>query len=212
MRTMSIITAITPTTKDPNRASIKVGRRRVTTLSDSLIAELGLTIGEIWDDALASRIAGAQQYDQALRYAMNRLNRRALSTTQLSDKLRQAGFDEPVTQRVIDHLGELNVLDDEALGRVLIEEIIAHKPAGSRLLHQKLMQRGLDRDLADRLINQACHPQDEVAEAAMLAAGRLVTMRSLDGATRRRRLWSMLGRRGFDPETIEAALESLDDQ
>ena len=210
MRLMRTITAITPT-KDPGRASIKVDRRRVATLRDSLIADLGLTVGEVWDDDLASRVAEAQQYDKALRDAMNRLNRRALSTTQLADALRRTGFSETITQRALDRLSELNVLDDESLGRALIEEILARKPAGPRLLRQKLMQRGLDRNLADRLADEAGHERDEVAEAATLAAGRLETMRSLDEATRRRRLWSMLGRRGFDPETIEAALARLDE-
>jgi len=75
-----------------------------------------------------------------------------------------------------------------------------------------LTQRGLDRALIDRLLDaDRPRPEDAVQGAADLARKTLRTLGRFDPPTRKRRLWAMLARRGFDTDTIEAALRSVED-
>lgn len=203
------ITAITPLAQDPKRATVKVDGRRVATLSVNMIGDIKLAVDQSWDDTLAARVAEAGQYDKAMRAAMQRINRRPLSRAELCGKLRQLGFASAVMKCVVDRLSELSLINDVALGRSLIDEIQRRKPAGPRLLRQKLLQRRLDRVTVDQIVEHECAQRDASADALRLVQSRLRAMNSLDEQTRRRRLWGMLARRGFDTDTIDAALSAV---
>ncbi|MFA9479950.1 regulatory protein RecX [Phycisphaerales bacterium AB-hyl4] len=208
----SQITAIKPTQRDPSRATVRVAGRVVATLPQQRIAELELEVGMPWTDTLAASVSEAAVYDKALRQAMNRLARRGRSRSELDRKLAQLGYEPNVRERVLDRLTELNFLDDDALGRALMREIQARKPAGPHLLRQKLRQKGLDRELVDRLVAETRESQDQAGDAADLLRRRLPAMARLDPATRKRRLYSLLARRGFDGDAIQSAFESLADE
>ena len=128
---------------------------------------------------------------------------------QITDKLRQAGFGNEPCQGVIDHLVARNLIDDEAYGRALLREILRGKPAGPRFLRMKLQQKGLERHLIDQLVDEACDGMDSVGAAKQLVDARLRSTARLDPIKRKRRLWGMLARRGFDSETITEALQDL---
>lgn len=203
------ITALRPTKRDPDRASIHVNGRVVATLSYRHISELRIEEGQVWDEALAQRVAETALYEKAMKRAMNRLNRRAMSRRQLDRKLTELEFDEPTRKRVLDRLESLSLLDDEAYGRAVVREAMSRKPAGPRLLQQKLYQKGIDRKLADRLIAEAVEPDDQVGKAVELAQRKLRSLSRFDAVTRKRRLYGLLARRGFGPETIGDALDRL---
>lgn len=208
---MGQITAISATKRDPQRATVRAGGRVVATLSVNRISELGLQVGQTWDEALARQVADSAVFDKAMRAAMQRLNRRALSCRQLDRKLRDLGFEDAVRARVRDRLLELGVLDDEALGRAVMRQLQSRRAAGPRLLRDKLMQRGLDQQLVDRLVDESPGAADQVSQAVALVQQKLTSMARLDVQVRRRRLWGMLARRGFESETIESALQQIAD-
>lgn len=166
-------------------------------------------MGQRWDDLLARSVAEAAAYDQALRTAMGKLNRRAMSRSQLNGKLRQLGFDQPLRQRVLDRLTALGLLDDEALGRALIHQVTLRRPAGPRLLREKLAQKGLARPTIDCLLSEVAGSTDPLQQALVLARHHLGQRGGLEPRVRRRRLYGLLTRRGFDPDTIDAALRAL---
>lgn len=203
------VTAIRPTARDPGRASVRVGGKVVATLSMRRIEDLGLHVGQPWDTALAARVAAAVEQDKAMRQALNRLARRAMSRRELDRKLRERGFDEPVREHVLDRLTELGHIDDEQFGRALIEDVRRSRAAGPRLLEQKLFQKGLDRTLIAQLIAETRNDANESDQAMQLAHQKLRQMQRLDANTRRRRLYGLLARRGFDAETIDHVMQSV---
>lgn len=206
------ITAIKPTKRNPDRATVRVGKRVVGTLSVRSIAQLGLRVGQPWDAQLEEKITSTSVYDKAMRQAMNRLNRRMLSSKRLDDKLRDLGYEPDIRQRVLDRLAELKFIDDEAFGRALIRDITLRKAAGPRLLQQKLYQHGIARSLIEQLIRETQENTDDSAQALDLAQRKLRQMAKLDPAARRRRLYGQLARRGFTPDTIRNVMEQIADQ
>lgn len=202
------ITGIVPTRRDPNRASIRVDGKAVATVSFRHVQDLNLHVGRPWDDALADAVAQAALYDKAMKRALNRLDRRAMSRRELDRKLKELEFDEPTRQRVLDRLAELGLLDDAAFARAIVRETLARKPAGRRLLQQKLFQKGIDRRVADAAIAEALDATDQSAAAVELVRKRLRSMQRLDPVARKRRLYGLLARRGFDPDAIDDALRA----
>lgn len=207
---MRRITAISPTKRRGGGFVVQVDDRTVATLSERSVAELRLVVDRAWDAELAEQVARAQKFDRAYEAALSRLNRRALSRRQLGDRLRQLGHDQAVVAQVLDRLEALHLLDDEVLGRELIRQTLAGDPAGPPLLRSKLMQRGLKGPLIDRLLSEAAPaPGGLVRGASALAQKKLPTLARLGPVARKRRLWALLARRGFDHDTIEAALQDL---
>ncbi len=223
---MATITHIKASQRDARRLHIRVGNKAAATLPASIVAELGLTVGQIWDEAVAGQVAEAVEYDQALRRAARQVDRRVRSGAQMEEKLRGWGYGAGLVQRVMRRLGELGLIDDLALGRALAEEVLRRGPAGSALLRAKLESRGLRPGVVDQVIEEVSGAKGKevtevegrseiegeamgVAGAAALARQRLAKMGGLDATTRRRRLWGFLARRGFDEETIEAALRGI---
>ena len=207
---MARITALSPVRGRGDGVVVKVDGRKVATVGQRSVAELRLEVDREWDGALAERVAAAETFDRAYADALRRLNRRALSRGRLQGRLVQAGHGGQVVDRVLDRLEALKLLDDEALGLELIRQTQAAKPAGPRLLRAKLRQQGLADALVDRLLRETAPDAGQaVRDAGELAASKARSMARLDPAVRRRRLWGALARRGFDADTIEAALQEV---
>ncbi|MEM9347840.1 MAG: regulatory protein RecX [Planctomycetota bacterium] len=215
------IVEIRPTQRDENRATVRVGLapgtgpkkkpRVVATLTTRIIADMGLHIGQVWTDDLARQVEGGVGQDKAMRAAMNRLSRRAMTGWMLRDKLKQLGHASAVIDQVLERLAELDLLDDEQFGRALIRETMARKPAGPVLLKQKLFQKGIRGELADRLVAEATSDTDSQQAAAIdFAMKRAASMMNLEHAVRERRLYGQLARRGFDPDTIRLAMDAVE--
>ena len=206
------ITAITPETADGNRVTVKVNGKKVVTLSAKSIAELDLYVDRPWDDALATAATTAAEYDKTLQTALAILNRRPKSVRQLATKLRQKGHATNVIDRVTDRLVELGILNDYLFGQILIRDTRSRKPAGARLLQFKLSQAGLESDTINQLMEEDEMPHDQiVAQAANLARKslRAASRKQPEPLVVKKRLWSILARRGFASDTIETALNDV---
>ncbi len=146
--------------------------------------------------------------EKAYRVALSRLNRAAMSRARLAAKLAAAGFDDATCAAVLDRLASAGLLDDEAYARALIDEFAAAGDAAPRL-RQKLLQRGVDETLADRLLRSHSDPRDNLAQARAFAASRLRGMARLDAVARARRLAGALARRGYDADIVETIVAEL---
>ena len=134
--------------------------------------------------------------------AMSLLNRRAYSRRGIADKLRGKGYSNETIAATCDRLEAIGVLDDERYARQLIDETRRSKPAGSRLLKQKLYQRGISSAIIDKLLAEQTHDQNDQDELLDFARRKAESMRDLDRDKATRRLTALLIRRGFNPGTV----------
>lgn len=208
---MSRITAIQPLSSDPSRLAVKVDRRTVAKLDAERVDRLGLAVGAEWTDDLAQRVRREADADRARTEALRILNRRMIGTDELRQRLLRKGCDRDSIERTLQSLTAAGLLDDEAYARAVIEQARSQRPAGPQLLRQKLFQRRLPRDLIDRAVDAAGQEADPVADARQLAERKLAqpSMQRADPATQTRRLWSLLARRGYSPDTIRQALDRI---
>lgn len=210
------VVSLPPTKRDPNRIMIRVGPARgrgkvVATLSMKLINDLGIVIDMPWTAELEKQVTEAVPYDKAFRAATRRLARRAMSRKMIADKLRELGNPPELAERVLARLDELGLIDDEAYGQALVRDQLSRKAAGPRLLEQKLYQKGISGDLARRIIAQATDDGDAQRQSAIdFARKRAASLARFDAPTRKRRLYGQLARRGFDPDTIRAAMDAVE--
>jgi regulatory protein len=134
-----------------------------------------------------------EQRDEAMRRAGSSLARRARSEAELARTLAPVAPPE-VVSAVVDDLRSLGYLDDAALACALAERRL-ESGWGSLRLRADLERLEIEGDAARVAI--------EVAEAGeRTAAESLLARRARDADVRRRA--SLLARRGFSEETVEA--------
>lgn len=204
-----IVTKIVPLRSDPNIRRIHVGRRVAATLRASDIETLRITLGAAWTASLAKAAAETTELNAARKAAMSILSRRPLSKAEVLERLVRKGHPQPIAARIVEQLVVDRWIDDAAYGNSIVEEVRGRRPAGKRLLVERLTSRKIERDAAQRIADEVCSGTDPRDDAVRLARQRFDTMGDLPRVTARRRLASLLARRGFDEDTTEAALHKL---
>jgi regulatory protein len=137
------------------------------------------------------------------------LDVRARTTTELRRRLARRGHASADIDRTIERLLAVGLLDDAAYAAQFTRVKLAGGGAAPARVRQDLVQRGLDRGTAAAAVRRVI-TEDGVDMASVLddlACRRARTLARFDDATRRRRLYAYLARRGFEPEDIRHALE-----
>jgi regulatory protein len=146
-------------------------------------------------------------YDRAL----NLLSFRARSSRELQRRLTEKGGSRERAGRVIQRLRDAGLVDDADFARQLTRSKLAGG-ASRRRVHQELFKRGVARDVADEAVTEVV-ADEGVTDADSIdrvARKKWRTLTSLDGPTRRRRLYAFLARRGFNADDVSRVVRQLD--
>ena len=140
--------------------------------------------------------------------ALDMLEARARAVTELRRLLIKKG--EPVADvdAAIARLREAGLLDDANFARQLTRSKAIGGGHSRRRVQQELAKRGVARDVSDEAISEVFEEEefDEAASIERVARKKLRTLGSVDSATRKRRLYGFLARRGFDADEIQRTL------
>lgn len=203
------ITHLETVTSNPNLTRIRVDGRVVARLRTDEVAELHLAVGDEWTDACARSVMHCLAMAKARKTALNILSRRGYSRAELASRLIRKGHEREVAFSVADEMVADGWIDEAEYARSVARSALAGKPAGHRLIVQKLRARKLDRELAERIAAEMLEDVDLTDAAIDLAQRRLRTMGNLPETTARRRIAALLTRRGFDGDTVRTAMDRI---
>ena len=152
----------------------------------------------------------------ALEVAVHYLGTRPRTRWEISQRLRRAKVPDGEIEAALERLAQLGYVDDAAFARWWGEQRDRHNPRGRRMIESELRQRGVSRDIIEayRLEHAAPErsPEDEGLPGDELARARNALAKHLRGRpmpadrAARQRVGMYLVRRGFDPDTVRAAL------
>ena len=115
---------------------------------------------------------------------------------QLADALRRRHIPEPAAGAVLDRFTEAGLIDDPAFARAWVESRHHGRGLSRRALSAELRRRGVaDEDVQEAV--ELVGPDEEVATARQLIAGRVAATRGQPSATRMRKLMGVLARKGY---------------
>ena len=150
--------------------------------------------------------------DAAREAALRLLERARRTRADLARRLGERGYAAPTIEQALERLAGVGLVDDVEYARAFLRERLGRRSAGRRRLEQELRARGVTpADIAgafERLAEEDPGARDEVEGARRAVAQAERRYRGLDPHLRRRRLYALLARRGFDPDTIAAALKA----
>jgi regulatory protein len=152
--------------------------------------------------------------DAAREAALRLLERSRRTRFDLTRRLRDHGYSATVIEQALDRLAGVGLVDDVEYARAWLAGRLGRRPAGARRLEQELRALGIsaeDVTTARARLEEERGAADEVAVARKVIAQAERRTRGLDPRVRRRRLYELLARRGFDGDTIEQALRDEPD-
>ena len=144
-----------------------------------------------------------KQKKSALQKATELLARQEQSSTILRRKLIQRGYDVAEVDDSLAKLTRYNYLDDAETCRRQFENFYAEGKLSVRQIVVKMIQRGFDQNFVEQLI-----PPDAESHE-LLAASKLLAKKFSAATFDRIKAWQFLSARGFDGDTISAAVENF---
>lgn len=139
----------------------------------------------------------------ALQKATDLLANSEQSSTSLRQKLLARGYSAAEVDEAIDKLKRYNYLDDAEICVRQFENFYADGRLSVRQIVAKLIQRGFNKNLIERLI------PDDAAAHELDVALKLLTKKFSSATFDRAKAWQFLSSRGFDGEIISASVENF---
>jgi len=144
---------------------------------------------------------------RASNVAIHQLARRGMSRWELEQVLAKREVDDETAAAELDRLESLGLVDDAALAVSVVYAMHARKGAGRAAIEQELRRRHLDDDvIADAMAE--LDGDDEKERATELAVARARQLTGYDYEVASRRLSGFLARKGYDGETVRAAVRT----
>jgi regulatory protein len=166
-------------------------------VSDDVVVRCGLAAGVELDRPLLRRLRAELRNAEALALAGRALRRRDLSQRRLADRLERAGVAPAAERHALATLTDAGAVDDARLARARAAS---------------LTKRGWGDDaIVSRLAAEGIQESDTRAALELLPPEAERASRVVADVPEPRKAWALLARRGFDAETIEAVLGSLDE-
>jgi regulatory protein len=174
------------------------------------IEQLKLRVGLQIDAGLAARIAEEATVSRTYDRAMMMLAARGRASGELKRLLVRKGEEPRVVSMVLERLFAAGFLDDDAFARQFARSK-STSGTSRRRIEMELSRKGVDREVARTAVVETFEEEqvDESAAIDRAAEKKLRTLSKVDEQTRRRRLYSYLARRGFDPDAINGVMGRL---
>jgi regulatory protein len=206
---MPTVTKIAEQKRRKNRRSVHLDGAFAFGCNLNVIATFRLREGmTLSPEQVAEVLAGGVRQeclDDALRMLQSRLH----SRSELQRKLTKKEYGPAVVQGVLDDLLRLGYVDDTQFAKTKALSAAQHRHHGKRRAKVELMKAGVAADTADQALEDVYGAHDSLAAARELARKQAPRLKRLDPQVARRRLVGMLGRRGYDYETIKPVVDQV---
>lgn len=170
-------------------------------LHSEIIVKYGLsTNSEIEQDRL-SEVMFESDVMIATNLAMNYVSSKIITAKQLKDYLRNKGYKTNVITKVVDKFNEYGVLNDENFASAYVN--IKQNSLSKRAIEQKLMQKGVNKDIASSCLEDFDDTQVAIKTAEKFMKNKECTEENIT------KLMRHLSYKGFDYETISKVLNNL---
>jgi regulatory protein len=161
------------------------------------LVDLNISKGDELSDERLREITQAFQTSRARQKAISYLARRSHSCQEMREYLRRRGFESDLIDDTISWLRGQKYLDDETFAEQWVDSRLRTAPRGRRKLMAELQQKGIDRDLAARVVDENLPSEDEAEVAYQLLQRRKNRLAGEERLDMKRKVVNFLRYRGF---------------
>ncbi len=203
-----LITKIEKQKKNNKRYNLYIDGEFFCGIYDDSILKFGIASGDELTENEIDDIRNFDEYMYGKKTAFDYLSYRIRSISEIKKKLKTKKLSDSNIERVITHLTELGLINDEDFARQLVNEKIKNKPAGKKYLQQKLFQKGIPKQISEDVLNNI-FTVDIEKELALKVYDKLKPKLSgLDIQDKKKKIYETLARKGFDYEIINEIIRA----
>lgn len=146
----------------------------------------------------------AEFFDKALKF----LSYRPRSEQETARYLLKKGISQPLLEKILDRLKQLEFIDDRAFCRWWIEQRSRVNPKGARAVKAELREKGIPEEIIDRELAENRSETSDFQLAEKIIRKKLAKFAGLADLEIKNKLYSTLVQKGFDYEIIRKAVDN----
>lgn len=148
-----------------------------------------------------------QGSDKTRRIALDLLGIRDRTVHEMRERLAKRECDASDIDTVVADLEALGLLDDRKFVQRWVETRRQRRPEGVPKVMRDLLRRGVDKSIIEQELAELDDALGSREEALELLRRNRKRYEGLDAMKAQRRMYGLLARRGFDPDTTRTAVE-----
>ncbi|MCC2672803.1 MAG: regulatory protein RecX [Armatimonadetes bacterium] len=204
----STITAIEPQVRNRDRFNVFVDGEWVVGVHAEVVVAAGLRVGQAMTAEVLQSLVRAEELRHVRESAFRLLGYRARSQVELRRRLLQKGYDPGMVEEVLAALGRSGLINDAEFSQSWVRARTGSRPMGPNRIAAELRQKGVDREVIDEAL-EAVDTDAEMALALTVGRRKIEQLRGEDPRVARRKLGSVLMRRGFSSGVCARVLDLL---
>jgi regulatory protein len=150
-----------------------------------------------------------EAHSQARNIVLNQLNFMPRSRKELETALTKRHIEPDVAKSVLDRFEEIGMVDDAAYAELLIRSRCNTKRVARSVLRQQLRQKGVDQEIIEAAL-MVVSDTDELRMATELVERKVRSMSRLEPEVRKRRLFGLLARKGYNTAITLRVIQDLE--
>lgn len=186
--------------RNPNIFIVEISGEKYI-LHSEIIVKYGIATNTEIDQDKLKEVVFESDIMIATNLAMNYVSSKLITTKQLKDYLRGKGYKSDVINKVTDKFNEYGVINDESFASAYIN--IKQRSLSKRALEQKLIQKGVNKDIAKSYLEEFDDKEVAILTAEKFMKNKEFTEENVV------KLLRHLSYKGFDYETINKTIEYL---
>tara|TARA_Y100001960_G_scaffold165102_1_gene173362 strand:- start:990 stop:1505 length:516 start_codon:yes stop_codon:yes gene_type:complete len=143
--------------------------------------------------------------NQALKY----ISYRDRSKWEVTQYLEKKKYSRPVIQQTLEYLESHDYVDDQRFALQWGQFNINKKKFGKNRLYLELLNKGIDRETLENIVDTLYENNPEIQLAEECAKKKWETLKGVEVEKKKRRLFQYLKRRGFSADIIYQSLITL---
>ncbi|HMS33056.1 MAG TPA: RecX family transcriptional regulator [Ignavibacteria bacterium] len=200
------ITKIEAQKKDKHRYNIFIDGSFAFGLYEDSVLKYGLRSGDELNEKKIIEMREFDEFGYGKKAAYSFLAYKPRSKKDLVKKLKQKKISDNTIDDIIELLEKQKYLNDEIYARNYLEDKLSSKPIGKRLAMMKLLEKGIDKEQIESVINENYSEDKEFELAAKLMEKYEKKVKFKDQADKKNKCYRYLISKGFDYETAGRVL------
>ncbi|MFH1971155.1 MAG: RecX family transcriptional regulator [Patescibacteria group bacterium] len=165
---------------------------------------LGLKEGQEYCQEEINNIIKKSQFQKTLDKLLRFATLRPRSQKEIKSWLRKKEVHESLNEELFERLKHLELLDDEKFAKWWIDQRLSFRPRGKRALEYELFQKGIDRGIIGKILNES--EIDETKIAKELLEKNTYKWKKYKGFEEKQKKSQFLARKGISWDSIKKLL------
>lgn len=201
-----LITKIEVQKKRKDRYNIFIDDEFRFGVDENTLIKLDLRKGIELTEAEIEKIENEEVNAKAFNAAANFLKTRERSKKEICDKLKTKEFTPTQIEKVLEKLERLNIVNDKRFAEMFVRDRMKLKPKGKRALSIELMQKGIDKNIIEEVLNEMLGGDQELELAKKILEKAEKKYSGFDENAKRDKIIKYLMGKGFSYSLIEKVL------